>query len=221
MKLISRLLALLCSIAPAFTVAGSFTQAQDPVVLPLASADISMRILFTGDGHTQDGQLELTVSSMQGLVITTTVLVPGSVCTVDPVAARLRIQPASVAGVALPLGAVAYCSFSFNVAADATVGPRTLVPAGLACEPLGPSDTCTFAGQGILILGELPIGVPTITGVYVGSTPALPITAGTTRQVGFVDLSIIDASVGTTVSVTCADDAGGPQLTIAPASQTG
>jgi len=69
-------------------------------------------VSFTGDGATQEAQLDLEVPA--GLVLAKAIVkVAGSVCAGVP-GNKIRIVPPSGAGEALPSRAIDYCSFSFK-----------------------------------------------------------------------------------------------------------
>lgn len=69
-------------------------------------------VSFTGDGATQEAQLDLDVP--EGLELAKAVVkVAGSVCAAIP-GNKIRVVPPSGAGEALSSRAVDYCSFSFR-----------------------------------------------------------------------------------------------------------
>ncbi len=67
-------------------------------------------VSFSGDGVTQDAQLDMSVA--KGVVAASSkVLVPGSVCAISPAGDKIRAVPPSGAGSPLTSKETDYCSF--------------------------------------------------------------------------------------------------------------
>jgi hypothetical protein len=113
--------------------AGSFEVAADTG----AKADQYVAIVsFTGDGVTQDAQLDLTYSADLEFVQARS-LVAGSVCAGFAKTSMVRAVPPSGAGSALPSKTTGYCSFSFRSKAGAVKGDKLTVAFQECASPSG------------------------------------------------------------------------------------
>ncbi len=139
--------------------AGTFSLTATPdagdTVDVLLGSTTSVQFFYTGNGDTQDAQMDFTLSDFTGLTITPQVLVAGSVCAYNGTT-LLRVVPPSGAGNPLTSTPTAYCAFSIAVDPAAPQTVRTISTSLLDCAPLGAGDTCEFIGTGINVIDTPP-----------------------------------------------------------------
>ncbi len=129
-------------VGPAF--AGTYTLNPDPATIG-AGGTANVQVLFAGDGDTQDTQLDLAYDATSFPAVTSTVLVPGSVCAVLTGPARVRIIPPSGAGSPLTATATAYCGFAMQSAAAIPLGNYDLTQSFIECTGTA-TPACVRAG---------------------------------------------------------------------------
>lgn len=145
--------------------AGTFSLTTSPnasdEIDVITGGTTGVQIFFTGDGSTQDAQMDFTLDNFADLTITPVVLVAGSTCGFDG-ATLLRIAPPSGAGTALTSTPTAYCRFDIAAAPAAALGPRAISTTLLDCAPLPMGVGCEFVGAGINVI-DTPPEPPVIT----------------------------------------------------------
>ncbi len=104
------------------------------------SKRVTVVVSFTGDGVTEDSQVDLDIP--KGLVlVNASAKVAGSVC-VGIADNKIRVVPPSGAGKALPSVATDYCSFSFRAEKSAQIGQVAFKPSFTECAAPSGAQSC-------------------------------------------------------------------------------
>jgi hypothetical protein len=212
--------AVLGGLAAQGAMAGTWTMSPNPAQLPSAGGSVNVTFSFTGDGVSDNGDLDLRLSNATGLTLSAPTPLNSGSCQITGGGTGVRSTTRDGGGTPFPATPTAFCQVTITAAAGAATGNRGWVSPPFLIDCAAPSGTqpCTFdyvgaTGDEIQVVA---VSAPTTT---FSPAPPGPIAfgpggAGTTSAPINVTVDGTGGTAGTSTSVSCAFSPAAPGLAV-------
>jgi hypothetical protein len=183
--------------------AGTWTMSPNPAQLPSAGGSVNVTFSFTGDGVSDNGDLDLRLTNATGLTLSAPTPLNSGSCQITGGGTGVRSTTRDGGGTPLPSTPTAHCQVTITAAAGAATGNRGWASPPFLIDCAAPSGTQPATGDEVQVVA---ISAPTTTFT---PPPASGITfpaggAGTTSAPINVTVDGTGGTAGQSTSVSCA-----------------